>query len=248
MTVFHYDWRESSSKNAKLLKERICDVRAHAATSPIVIIAHSMGGLVTKVWAARHAKEPCANGKEPVVAQIVFVATPHLGSPKAIKAIAQGYNILFDELAGLQSLLGYYERKYTLEAINKAGMSFPSIYELLPIRTSEYCIQQKPNLRRDPVDGDDDKPINLFDVDTWRRYDPLRRIGAQPVRRTFYEHHLAPLLRQAEQLLCEIVDFDPAKVAEFVDYLFGREKDDTTYGWFSLRSGAADIIDRSRYI
>ena len=86
-------------QECKASQERIRDVRAHAATSPTVIIAHSMGGLVTKVWAARHAKEPCANGKEPVVAQIVFVATPHLGSPKAIKAIAQGYNILFDELA-----------------------------------------------------------------------------------------------------------------------------------------------------
>jgi pimeloyl-ACP methyl ester carboxylesterase len=102
VTVFHYDWRRSNGDNAKLLKERICGVRAHAPSSPIIIIAHSMGGLMTKVWAARHAKEPCADGKDPGVKQIVFVATPHLGSPKAIKAIAEGYNIVFDELAGLK--------------------------------------------------------------------------------------------------------------------------------------------------
>src|SRR5262245_61922726 len=95
--------------------------------------------------------------------------------------------------------------------------------------------------------GKGENPVNLFDVVTWQRYDLLRRIGAPVVRRSYYEHVLAPLLRQAEQLLCEIVDFDPAKVADVV-YLFGREKTDTTYGWFRLRSGVADSIDRSTNI
>lgn len=246
VTVFHYDWRLSNGENAKLLKERVCLVRAHAESSPIVIVAHSMGGLMTKVWAARHAKEPCPDGKKPDVAQIVFVATPHLGSPAAIKAIAEGYNILFDELTGLKRYLGWLERNYVLDAINQAGISFPSLYELLPIRASEYCIQQKPALAKAavPVVGDDNEPVNLFDVDTWRRYDLLRRIGAPAVRRSYYEHDLAPLLRRAEQLLCEIADFDPATVADVV-YVFGREKADRTYGWFHLHSGAADSIDSS---
>lgn len=249
VTIFHYDWRRSNGENAKLLKERVCDVRTHAPMSPIIIVAHSMGGLLTKVWAARHAKEPCSNGKMPSVTQIVFVATPHLGSPKAIKAFAEGYNILFDELTGLKRYLGWWERNYLLDAINQAGVSFPSLYELLPIRTSEYCRQKKPDLAKafNPVDGDDNKPVNLFDVDVWERYDLLRRIGAPAVRRSYYEHDLAPLLRQAEQLLCEIVDFDPSTVAE-TTYLFGREKDDRTYGWFHLHSGASDSIDRSTNI
>jgi pimeloyl-ACP methyl ester carboxylesterase len=249
VTVFHYDWRRSNSDNARLLKKRICDVRANAAKSPIYIVAHSMGGLVAKVWAARHANEPCTNGEKPEVTQIVFVATPHLGSPKAIKALADGYNILFDELAGLKRRLGLFEQNYLLNAVNQAGVSFPSLYELLPIRTSEYCRQQKPELGKasNPVDGDDNKPINLFDVDNWRRYDLLRRIGVPAVRRSYYEHDLAPLLRQAEQLLCEIVDFDPRTVVGVL-YLFGREKDDRTYGWFQLRSGAPDSIGRSTNI
>jgi hypothetical protein len=54
-------------------------------------------------------------------------------------------------------------------------------------------------------------------------------------------------LRHAEQLLCEIVDFDPRTVAEVI-YLFGREKDDRTYGWFQHRSGAPDSIGRSTNI
>lgn len=244
LTVFHYDWRFSNADNAKLLKASICLVRAHAESSPIVIIAHSMGGLLTKVWAARHAKESCPNGKMPEITQIVFVATPHLGSPKAIKAIADGYNIVFDELTGLSRYLGWYERNYVLDAVNEAGISFPSLYELLPIRASEYCSQQKPALAKAaiPVVGEDDKPVSLFDIDVWRRYDLLRRIGAPAIRRSYYNHDLAPLLRHAEQLLCEIVDFDPSTVADVV-YLFGREKKDRTYSWFHLHSGPSASID-----
>jgi len=247
VTVLHYDWRLSNGENAKLLRDRVCAIRTHAESSPIVIIAHSMGGLLTKVWATRYAKELCSNGKAPDVAQVIFVATPHLGSPKAIKALAEGYNIIFDELGGVKRYLGRWERNYVLDSVNQAGIGFPSIYELLPIRSSEYCSSRKPALARAtvPVVGDNDKPVSLFDIDSWRRYDLLRRIGAPAVRRSYYEHDLAPILRQSEQLLCEIVDFDPSSIAE-VKYLFGREKADRTFGWFHLRSGGAgDSIERS---
>jgi pimeloyl-ACP methyl ester carboxylesterase len=247
LTVFHYDWRLSNSDNASFLKQRICDVRANAPNSPIFIVAHSMGGLITKIWAARYSQAACPNGKQPEVTEIVFVATPHLGSPKAIKAIAEGYDILFDELSGLSRFLGWYERNYILDAVNNAGVSFPSLYELLPIRTSEYCRTQKPELSTasNPAEGQDGNPINLFDVETWRRYDLLHRVGLAPVRQAYYESKLAPLLRQSELLLCEIVNFDPSKVAKVV-YLFGREKDDRTYGWFHLQVGGN--IDRSKIV
>jgi pimeloyl-ACP methyl ester carboxylesterase len=246
VNVFHYDWRLSNAENATFLKDRVCLVRSRAESSPIVIVSHSMGGLMTKIWAARYGKEPCADGKKPDVAQIIFVATPHLGSPTAIKAIAEGYNFLFDELTGLKRYLGMFERNYLLDAVNQAGISFPSLYELLPIRSSEYCSQQKPALSKAsvPVVGDDNKPLNLFDVETWRRYDLLRRIGLPAVRRSYYDTKLAPLLLRVEQLLCEIADFDPATVADVV-YVFGREKADRTFGWFHLRSGASDSINSS---
>lgn len=246
VSVVHYDWRVSNGDNAKLLKDRVCDIRARAEESPIVIIAHSMGGILTKVWAARHAREQCANGRNPRVTQIVFVATPHLGSPKAIKAIAEGYNIIFDELTGLKKYLGWFERNYLLDAINQAGISFPSLYELLPIRGSEYCSQLKPAIAKAlvPAVGDNDQPISLFEAEVWSRYDLLRRIGSAPVRRSYYQNDLAPLLRRAERLLCEIADFDPATIADVL-YIFGREKADRTLGWFQLRSGLPNVINSS---
>ncbi|CAN7312890.1 hypothetical protein LJR220_001658 [Bradyrhizobium sp. LjRoot220] len=246
LTIFHYDWRQSNGDNAKLLKDRVCTVRANAKTSPIIIIAHSMGGLVTKVWTARHANENCPDGVKPDVTQIVFVATPHLGSPKAIKAIAEGYNILFDELTGLKRYLGIFERNYLLDAVNQAGISFPSIYEMMPIRSSEYCNKKKPALLKAavPVVDDDGNPLNLFDVDTWRRYDLLRRIGSAPVRKSYYDNELAPMLHRSEQLLCEIADFDPSQTTNVV-YLFGRQNAPGTYGRFQFRIKTAGIFSSS---
>jgi hypothetical protein len=52
LTVFHYDWRISNGVNAKLLADRICAVRTAAPHSRIYILAHSMGGLIAKFWAA----------------------------------------------------------------------------------------------------------------------------------------------------------------------------------------------------
>jgi hypothetical protein len=122
-----------------------------------------MGGIMAKIWAKRYSQMACVNGKRPEIARIVFVATPHLGSPKSIKAIAEEYNILFDELTGLKRYLGWFERNYVLDAINEAGMSFPSLYELLPIRTSEYCQSTKPGLAviASPADGEIVKAQNL---------------------------------------------------------------------------------------
>jgi pimeloyl-ACP methyl ester carboxylesterase len=218
VTVFHYDWRQSNLISAGSLAQRICGIRANAPNSPIVILAHSMGGLAAKIWAARYASSICPGGGKPNVREMVFVATPFLGAPKTIKAIDVGYNIFFDELGRLngsdtnpfstltsnvKSLFGYLERKYPLRAIDDAGLSFDSFLELMPIRSSDYCRKIKPKLAQvgDPVDDKDGRPINLFDVSVWERYDLLRRID-QPIARQAYYANLAQRLKNTETLLC----------------------------------------------
>jgi len=79
-----------------------------------------MGGLIAKLWSAHYATAKCPNGDTPNIKEIAFVATPHLGAPKAIKAVASGYNILFDELGGLTHYFGMWERKNILFSINEA--------------------------------------------------------------------------------------------------------------------------------
>jgi pimeloyl-ACP methyl ester carboxylesterase len=246
LTVFHYDWRVSNATSAERLAKQICEVRAAAPDSPIILIAHSMGGLVSKIWAKRHSQTACSGGMTPRIAHLVFVATPHLGSPKTIKAIAEGYNVLFDELDGLKKYLGFFERNYILPAINAAGMTFPSVYELLPVQTSEYCRNSVPALANvaNALEGDDGKSLNVFNAEIWRSYDLLRRIGSPAIRQTFYGGILKTLLQQSERLLCELAGFDPASVVSEVTYLVGREKEDKTYGWFRLKLGADQPIEK----
>jgi hypothetical protein len=199
LSVFHYDWRLSNAHNATLLKERICETRQRAPNSPIFLVAHSMGGLILKIWAKYHATQDCFNGAKPAVQRLTFVATPHLGSPKTIKAIADGYNLLFDELDGLKRLIGWFETNYLLAAVNQSGMSFPSLYELLPIHTSAYCRTIVPGLAKLPnaAEGEDGNILNLFDVTIWKKYDLLRRIGAPAVRDVYYTSKLPDLLKKA---------------------------------------------------
>jgi pimeloyl-ACP methyl ester carboxylesterase len=194
LTVFHYDWRLSNDINAKTLAKTICEVRAHAPNSPIVVLSHSMGGLIAKIWAEKYGATACDDGTVPHVREIVFVWTPHLGSPKAIKALADGYNLLFDDLNGLRYYLGWFERNYILTSINQSGFSFASFYELLPIRMSEYCLAKRPFLAEasDPVDGDAGKPVNLFNIEMWKRYDLLKQIEPPAAREAYYEAKIAP--------------------------------------------------------
>jgi pimeloyl-ACP methyl ester carboxylesterase len=247
LTVFHYDWRQSNWDNAVGLAKAICGVRAAAPDSPIIIIAHSMGGLMTKVWLKGHSDVACPNGTKPDVKRVVFVATPHLGSPKTIKAILQGYNYLFEETNVLSRPLGRFATNYLLNAFNQAGPSFPSIYELLPIRSSEYCTATKKSLASTavPAASNDGKPINIFDPETWQKHDFLNRLGGSAdSRNVYYAQRIAPLLKRSERLLCELADFDPSKATE-VMYVVGREKGANTIGWTSLRLGAADIFEKS---
>jgi Lecithin:cholesterol acyltransferase len=250
LNVFHYDWRVSNAENAELLAKRICEIRISAPESPITVIAHSMGGLITKVWAKRFSSAECGSAGKPMVKTFVFVATPHLGSPKTIKAITTGYSILFDEISMVERVLPYwarwFEREHLLKNLNEAGVTFPSFYELLPIQSSEWCRTEKPSLADldiipSSIVGENGKTINVFDAAKWREYDLLRRIGNSPLRNSFYMNQLPTLLKNAELLLCELVDFDPASVAE-VRYFYGREKNDNTLGLFKLRPASSDLI------
>jgi hypothetical protein len=52
------------------------------------------------------------------------------------------------------------------------------------------------------------------------------------------------LLKNAELLLCDLVDFDPSTVADQVLYVYGRELSPNTFGWFGLNSALPQVIDK----
>ncbi len=69
-----YDWRNSNVVTADLLKTKIAEIKSICNCDKVDLVAHSMGGLVARsyVQGADYADD---------VDQVIFLATPHLGSP-----------------------------------------------------------------------------------------------------------------------------------------------------------------------
>lgn len=113
--VFPYDWRLSNEESAVLLKEKINQVLSYTGKEKVDIVAHSMGGLVSKKYIADEGKEK--------IDQLIFLGTPHLGSPKAFKALMYGDDMGTN--VGFLSLLNP-------GIVKDISQNMPSIFELLP--------------------------------------------------------------------------------------------------------------------
>ncbi len=83
---FAYDFRFSAVYNAAKLGELIEEIRRKNKNQPVDIVAHSFGGLIAKQYLLNPAS--ASN-----VGQVIFVGTPHLGAPKALKALRYGDNL-----------------------------------------------------------------------------------------------------------------------------------------------------------
>ncbi len=102
-TPFAYDWRYDvfdivdngtlyrDGSQAGVVKYPIEELESLAATSKsgkVTIIGHSNGGLLAKAIMRRLQEE----GKADLVDQIIFIGTPHLGTPKALATVLHGYD------------------------------------------------------------------------------------------------------------------------------------------------------------
>ncbi len=80
--VFPYDWRKDNVDSVKKLEEYVDLVRLiHPDASGIDIVAHSMGGLVSRRFILENPG---------VVDRLITVGSPFLGAPKAILAMETG--------------------------------------------------------------------------------------------------------------------------------------------------------------
>lgn len=97
-TPFAYDWRssvvdvaENGTKYEEGIRSAIDEIKYLASSSysgKVTIIGHSNGGLLAKALMIRLEAE----GKSNLVDKVVFLATPQLGTPKAIGTILHGYD------------------------------------------------------------------------------------------------------------------------------------------------------------
>lgn len=146
--VFPYDWRldirnsvdNLPSEVLVTLKEKIDSVIQETGSHKVDIIAHSMGGLLTKYFINKY-------GIDGGVDKFIDIGTPHLGAPNAFKTIFAGDNlgIKFGFL-GLNSL-----------EVKKITQNMSAIYQLLP--SENYLADDLPDYRYfiyDMVDYDGD--------------------------------------------------------------------------------------------
>ncbi len=110
---FAYDFRFSAVYNAEKLGELINDIRAKNGSQPVDIVAHSFGGLIAK----QYLSDP-ANAAR--VRNLIFVGTPHLGAPKALKALRYGDNLNVKIIDGCK--------------LKRVVHNLPGMFNLLPGR------------------------------------------------------------------------------------------------------------------
>ena len=161
--LFPYQWRQSNVITARELKVKIASAKAACVASETMdcskvdLVAHSMGGLVARQYieSSDYADD---------VDQLIFIATPHKGSPKAYLMWEGGETESKPDDRPLNILLGLeaFNNGYSgTGAISKyiKGENIDSVKELLPVY--HYLFDQSGNnsiLRYYP----DNYPNNSF--------------------------------------------------------------------------------------
>lgn len=76
--VLAYDWRKPLSLSTARMRDKIVELHASNGEQPVHLVAHSMGGLLTRATLAQYGDELW-----PRIGRIVFIGTPHYGAALA---------------------------------------------------------------------------------------------------------------------------------------------------------------------
>ncbi len=178
--VFPYDWRLDVNELAISLNNKIEEIKNQTGANKIDIVAHSMGGLLTKSYLYN------LSSTNNDIRKFIDIGTPHSGSSAAFKTFEFG-----DDL-NIRYLFGFFN--LNSERIKIISQNMPSIYQLLPTR--EYFEQYTSYLSDlDDIDSNGIKG-NL-------NYDQTKQFMVNDGRNSF-------LLNKADELHQVIANLDPA--------------------------------------
>lgn len=158
--VFPYDWRLDNIQNARLLVRSIQKLKTKFNKPDLKfdIVAHSMGGIISRYAAMYGDADLPAAGTAPVptwagakdIDKIVLLGTPNEGTPTTLSAMVSGATF-----GGIRIDLPFVQdtSRFTVFTI-------PAVYELLPAPGTFKIYDE--NL----------KPLNLdlYDPKVWKEY------------------------------------------------------------------------------
>jgi pimeloyl-ACP methyl ester carboxylesterase len=157
--VFAYDWRRDNVENARLLIRQMDQLRRSLRKPNLKfdVIAHSMGGLITRYAAMYGTAEPPAVNPKPSWAgaqyfdKVFLLGTPNEGSILSLNALLNGF-----------SYIGGGLNLPFVQNIDRFDVfTIQSIFQLLP-REGSFVLYDE-NLQPLKVD--------LYDPKTWEEYD-----------------------------------------------------------------------------
>jgi pimeloyl-ACP methyl ester carboxylesterase len=149
--VFTYDWRQDNVVTAGRLADLIDSIRQDHGNPGLRVdlIAHSMGGLVSRYYLRYGRADVLDDNEFPVsyegartVRRVILLGTPNLGSVSSLHAFIEGLPVGF--------------RRIPTEVL----ATMPSVYQLFPHSLQDWLVTAagKP-LKRD-----------IFDLEIWRRF------------------------------------------------------------------------------
>lgn len=157
--VFPYDWRRDNVESSRLLIQQIEDLKKKLGKPDLKfnIIAHSMGGLISR-YAAMYGNADIPTGvPRPSWAgarhfnKIFLLGTPNEGSILSLEAL----------LKGLSYIRGGVNLPFIRDITRFDVFTIPSIYQLLPHESSLIAYDEELK----PIE------IDIYDPATWDEYD-----------------------------------------------------------------------------
>ncbi len=155
---FAYDWREDIDTTVDRLESKIRgDWAPRLKNKKVIIVAHSMGGVVAWHWKNKHLRQ---GGYDFAISKLVLLGSPLQGSCEMLRMLLTGYRPTPRE--------GFLEEKLykvLFSALKPAAYTFPGIFQLLPldepldIKTSCLVVKDPTGLY----------PQRHFAIDVWQQ-------------------------------------------------------------------------------
>jgi len=158
--VYPYDWRLDTVGNARIFLRRIEDLktRLHKPDLKFDVVAHSLGGIITR-YAAMYGDADLPTGKKKPVAtwagakhfnRVILLGTPNEGSPMSLSTLLNGFTI-----GGMRIDLPFVHdtSRFTV-------FTTPTAYQLLPAPGTFKVYDD----RLEPVE------LDIYDTKTWTKY------------------------------------------------------------------------------